>query len=131
MKRQWQVLLERFWGKNNEDSVNLNGLGLSISVLHVNFMFLSKEHFLFKKILQAISRTTGPNIGLFGFILMHFPCWFQIWAQYLTMLTFLNFFLQKWRCRLHYRAAWQGLNIHVSYMFQFEEDTRTSCTSPS
>ena len=36
-------------------------------------MFQWKEDVLFGKMLQAISRTTGPNIGLFVFILMHFP----------------------------------------------------------
>ena len=32
------------------------------------------------------SRTTGPNIGMFILILMYFPCWFQIWPQYLTII---------------------------------------------
>ena len=34
--------------------------------------------FLFMKICQAISKSTGPNIGLFVLILMYFVCLFQI-----------------------------------------------------
>ena len=38
-------------------------------------MFQWKEDvLLFVKILQAISRTTRPNIGLYVLLLMHFPC---------------------------------------------------------
>ena len=49
---------------------------------------------MFVKQSQAISRTTGPNIGLFVLILMHFPYWFKIWAHYETILKFLKIF---WR----------------------------------
>ncbi len=35
-------------------------------------MFQWKEDVLFMKISQVISRTAGPNIGLFGLILMRF-----------------------------------------------------------
>ncbi len=45
---------------------------------------------VFQKISQAFSRTTGPNIGLLILILMHFPCWFQIWVEYLTILKVLG-----------------------------------------
>ncbi len=55
-------------------------------------MFQWKENVLFMKISQAISRTTGPNIGLFVFILMHFSCWCQISLQNLTILKILIFF---------------------------------------
>ena len=46
---------------------------------HLNIQTFFKD-VLFTKISQAISRTTSPNIGLFVFILMHFPCSFQIWT---------------------------------------------------
>ena len=41
----------------------------------VNYKFQWKKDAMFKKIIRAISRTTGPNIGLFALILMHFSCW--------------------------------------------------------
>ena len=56
----------------------------------------NRRNVLFMKISQVISRTTGPNIGLFGLILMHFPCWFQILIQYLTILNFFTIF---WKIR--------------------------------
>ncbi len=49
-------------------------------------------------IIQVISRTTGPNIDLFVLILMHFPCWFQIWAEFFNNSEiFLKTFLTKFR----------------------------------
>ncbi len=43
------------------------------------------------KISQAISRTTGPNTGLFVLFLIHFPCRIQIWTRHLVILFFLQF----------------------------------------
>ncbi len=48
------------------------------------------------KMSQAISRTTGLNIGLFELISMHISCWGQICTFKLRILTFLNFFVIKW-----------------------------------
>ncbi len=49
---------------------------------------------------QATLRTIGPNIDLFGLILMHFSYWFQ-WAQYLIYKSelFENFLTKN--CPLH------------------------------
>ena len=52
----------------------LCGADICFNTLHTNYMFQWKEDILLIKIPQAISRTTGPNIDLFGFILMHFSC---------------------------------------------------------
>ncbi len=44
---------------------------------------------------KTISRTTGPNTGLFVLILMmHFPCWFQIWT-YSVPFFWIGFFGKK------------------------------------
>ena len=54
------------------------------------------------KISQAISRTTGPNISLFVFISMHFPCWFQIWTKKFHNSEFYdkNVVFKKIKCLL-------------------------------
>ena len=47
------------------------------------------------KISHAISRTTGPNIGFFVFILMHFPCWIQIMSRICNISNFSPLFCEK------------------------------------
>ncbi len=54
----------------------------------------------FISIQQTTSRTTGRNIGLFVLILVHFPCWFQIWTWNVATLTFLKILWNKWICHL-------------------------------
>ena len=41
---------------------------IDLNTLHTNYIFQWKDDVLFIKISNAISRTTGPNIGLFVFI---------------------------------------------------------------
>ena len=73
-------------------------LGLIISViinlaspLHAtSFGFKNWHHFL--KIMLAISRTTGPILGLFVLIWMHFSCWIQIWQWKCEILKFCKKF---------------------------------------
>ncbi len=60
-----------------------------INTLYTHYIFQWID-VLFMKISQAISRTTGPNIGLFVFILMHFSCRFQIWTWKVTVLKFVK-----------------------------------------
>ncbi len=48
---------------------------------------------------QAISRTTGPNMGLFILILMHFPCWFNMGSVFYNSEIFEKW-LKKLKCRL-------------------------------
>ena len=64
-------------------------------VMLSNYAFQWKEDVLHMKIPQAISRTTGPNTGLFVLILMYFPCWYQICRQDLIILKLLKLFWKK------------------------------------
>ena len=61
----------------------------------LNYVFRWNEDPVLTKISQAISRTTGPNIGMFVLILMHFLCWFQIWSQNMKILKFWKKFKMK------------------------------------
>ncbi len=56
-------------------------------MLFILYPFQQKENAWFKKIQEAILRTTGPNIGMFVLILMHFSCRFQIWKWNLQILN--------------------------------------------
>ncbi len=68
---------------------------LQIHALTLTSCFYEKTDVLFVKIPQTISRTTGPNIGLFILNLMHFSYWFQIWSQLLRIQNF--FFKISWK----------------------------------
>ncbi len=59
---------------------------------------------IFDKISQVISRTTGPNIGLFVLILMHFRCWFQICTQKIKILK-ISKILWRMMYIMHYGTA--------------------------
>ncbi len=94
------------------------------------------------KISQAISRTTGPNKGLFVLILMHFSCWSQIWLFSTIFNNFENWkkFLKKnkdivcTRCpRGDIRMDLKyGLSYHfiatIQHVMAFElESSRVNC----
>ena len=67
-----------------------------IHTLHIS---MEKRFFCCYLWKYCISRTTGPNIGMFVLILMHFPCWFQIWIRNVTILKLLEK-IQNCRCWL-------------------------------
>ncbi len=58
-----------------QQTINLTAQDeVNIFFLNVNYMFRWKQIVLRMKILQAISRTTGPNIAMFVLILKPFSC---------------------------------------------------------
>ena len=59
-----------------------------IFLLYYMYRFQYREDVLFMQIPQAISRTTGPNIGIFVLNLINFQYWFQIWSQYFAIVKF-------------------------------------------
>ena len=64
---------------------------------------------------QAISRTTGPNIGYFVLNLMHFSCWLQ-WTQYWVLLFFLCFFLKIFQKNESINCT-EGLRITIALIW--------------
>ncbi len=65
---------------------------LTLILILKMYTFQWRENAFFVKFPQTISRTTAPNIGLFVLILMLSPCWYQIWAQNISVLKFLKIF---------------------------------------
>ena len=69
---------------------------------------------LFPKISQVISRTTGPNIGLFVLILMYFSCWFQIWAQFIIFENITLYLKTHWTKHSHAGTHFDALSMPIS-----------------
>ncbi len=94
-----------FWAKLTHLSINgphthtryqIQTLHLeTLITIYTNYIFWWRDDVLLMKNSQAISRIAVPNMGLFVLILMHFQCWFQIWAQYQTIQNFFENFLKK------------------------------------
>ena len=83
------------------------------------------------KISQAISRTTGPNIGLFVLILMHFSCWFQLWAQNVTIVKFLKIFWKKLNIICTENSVWRvkvQSDVEAKYSCFFKNPSLLSVT---
>ena len=79
------------------------------------FLIFYLVHFLW--FLCAISKTTGPVLGLFVLIWKHFLCWIQIWQWKIWIFKFW------WKseilaCRLHSTSTWRLERFNISVLVE-------------